>query len=113
MARAPQFSKSSASQGVARKSYQVGRQLGNRGTAMPAGGAGAVNQSMAPRPQPTKGGGGGIGGGGIASGSRNYPKGNPISAQYGPPVMDPNNLQAVQAIGKQKAPKAPAKGFVL
>jgi hypothetical protein len=115
MPRVPKMSSSTGGEGVARKSYQVGRMLGNRGSAQPGGG---VGQSMVPRSLPQAS--AGIRGGGFASGVRNYPKGGSsgqANPTYGPEVMTPNTLGAVNAIAGMKVPKARppsnTKGFTL
>ena len=113
MPRVPKFSSSVSGEGVQRKSYQVGRMLGNRGSAAPGGG---VGQSMVPRSLPQAS--AGIRGGGFASGMRDYGKtSGGSSATYGPEVMSPNTLGAVNKIGGMKVPKARppsnTKGFTL
>lgn len=103
MAKVSKFSTKSSGQGVSRKSYQMGRELGNRGVAASAGGVGGVTVPKSANSE--------IRGGGIASGTTSYPKAGAVSSEYGPDVAYPNNLAALSSISKMgKPPKAP-KGF--
>ena len=122
MARVPRMSTSSGGEGIQRKSYNVGRMLGNRGSSQPGGG---VGQSMVPRSIPMPPGNSG----GVASGLRDYGKSaggssgsggaNIGGGLYTPNVDSPSNLKSLDQMGmpgrvaRPPRPPAPAKGVTV
>lgn len=104
MAKVPTKVSATAGQGTSRRSYQVARSLGMRGTGTPPGG---VRAPRALNPPPA-----GIGGGGRASGVQMYAK-NVDASPFGGYTANemPNpNLKSLQSLPTN--PVKPKKGFV-
>lgn len=102
MARGPRKVSMTSGQGVSRRSYQVARSLGQKGTGDPAGG---VKPMTVPATvQKT--------GRAVSSKGRDYSKTvSPISATYTKNEMDNPTLKDLQNFPKNKS--KPTKGFIL
>lgn len=103
MARPPKMVSSTSGQGVSRRSYQVGRSLGMRGSGAPA--ASGALALRTPQSGSTATG---------VSSSRHYPKVNevPVNIGYSEREMANPNIKSLDLIGKMKPPKT-TKGFPL
>jgi hypothetical protein len=103
MARPPKMVSSTSGQGVSRRSYQVGRSLGMRGSGAPA--ASGAMALRTPQSGSTATG---------VSSSRHYPKADPGSMNIGYSEREMANpdLKSLDLVGKMKPPKT-TKGFPL